>query len=357
MMMRDSLKSIAKEIDRLIAVDDFPSRVKPVFLANAVRDYPSRGGKRLRPALAFWCSRLLGGRDEAVLYPAAAVEVYHNWTLVHDDIIDQDAFRRNVPTSHYSIAGMMKKAYSLSDAEAARQGRDFAMLCGDVQQAWANDLLLRTEDYGVAPTVVLAMSRRMQHLGNRLLVSGEALDMELALREIESISPEEVLEMIRLKTGALLKLAAELGGMTALNSADCQRIELKRIGAFAMAAGVAFQLRDDWLGIFGDEVKLGKAVGGDLREAKPTVLLLTALQMSKDHARKELLGFLKRDNYDQADLDRVRELMTDCGAAKTVNGQAEALADEARDVLLSFGDSDTRQILLEFVDYLIVREK
>ncbi len=292
---------------------------------------------------------------EAALYPAAALEVYHNWTLVHDDIIDQDAFRRNVPTTHYSLAGLLKEKYRLSDSEAARQGRDFAMLCGDVQQAWANDLLMRGAGCGTVPEVILAMSRRLQYLGNKLLVSGEALDMELALRNISEIRPEEVVNMLRLKTGALLQLSAEFGAMTALNCADYTNEKISKLGKFAMACGVAFQLQDDYLGVFGDERTLGKAVGGDLREAKPTVLLLTALQKADAVSKAELLKYLRRESYTQEDLDRVRTIMTECKAAETVKAMAESYSHEALDILTEFEDSEARRILFCFVDYMTSR--
>ena len=87
--MLNDLQNIARSIDTLLLNDPYPETVKPDYLRRAVRDYPVRGGKRLRPALVIWCCELLGGSREQALYPAAAAEVYHNWTLVHDDIIDR----------------------------------------------------------------------------------------------------------------------------------------------------------------------------------------------------------------------------------------------------------------------------
>ena len=98
--MQAALREVAAEIDRVIADDAFPETVQPAFLRDSVRDYPGRGGKRLRPALLLWCCGLLGGELRRAWLPAAAVEVWHNWTLVHDDIIDRDALRRGVPTAH-----------------------------------------------------------------------------------------------------------------------------------------------------------------------------------------------------------------------------------------------------------------
>lgn len=354
--MRNSLSQIAASIDELLKTDAFPDAVRPAFLARAVRDYPCRGGKRLRPALAVWCCRLLGGRDRDVLFPAAALEVWHNWTLVHDDIIDQDAFRRGEPTSHTALAAAMAE-YRREGGDAARLGEDFAILTGDLQQAWANDLLLRAASVGVREDVVLAISNRMQRLGGVELISGEALDIEFSLRPIESIHPSEVIEMFRLKTGALLRLAAEAGAMIALGTPDFNDERVRKLGEFAELAGVAFQLRDDELGIFGDQAKLGKMIGNDLKEAKPTVLLLTTLARLEPASRQELLGFLRRESYSELEISRVRDLMRSSGAADEVAALAHRYANEARAILGAFPAGKIRANLEELVEYLVCRDK
>lgn len=351
--MKIALAQIAADIGALIAADDFPDRIRPDYLAGAVRDYPSRGGKRLRPALVVWSCGLLGGEVAHARYPAAAVEVYHNWTLVHDDIIDQDAFRRNLPTTHHQLAATMRERFSADPVEAARLGRDFAMLCGDLQQAWANHLLLRSVADGVEPATALRIAVRFQELGNRDLVSGEALDMELALRRIEDVTAAEAREMIGLKTGALLQLAAETGALLAGGTDE----EVCKLGTFAMLCGIAFQLRDDYLGIFGDGVKLGKKIGADLREAKPTVLLLTALEKSDAPTRVRLLGFLRREHYDESDIAEVRTLLTACGAAAAVTAEADRLAGQARTLLAAFPAGRFRDCLDAFAAYLVERDK
>ena len=142
--MLNDLQTIARSIDTLLKQDPFPGTVKPEYLREAVRDYPVRGGKRLRPAIVIWCCELLGGDREQALYPAAAAEVFHNWTLVHDDIIDQDNTRRGKPTCHITLQENLGRRFQLSETEAARSGRDYAILAGDLQQGWATDLILRS---------------------------------------------------------------------------------------------------------------------------------------------------------------------------------------------------------------------
>jgi len=355
--MQEHLKKVSAAIDRLLASDRYPETVRPEYLHTAVLDYPQNGGKRLRPAILTWCCRLLGGKESAALYPAAAVEVFHNWTLVHDDIIDQDAVRRNRPTCHVALANETRGRFGLESEAAARTGRDFAILAGDLQQGWANHLMLCATDHGVSAKVVVGVMRRFQELANRELICGEALDVEFALRKLETIGLDEVREMLRGKTGALLRFCAEAGAMIALETDDPETPEVRKLGDFADAAGIAFQLRDDYLGIFGRGEQLGKAIGGDLREGKATGLLLTALRMASEGERQRLFRLLGRREYTPQDLDAVRRIMTDCGAAAAIEAEETELADRAKALLKEFPANVHRKCLLELVDYMITREK
>ena len=355
--MINHLRQIAADIDRLLANDEFPATVRPDYLRDAVRDYPVRGGKRLRPAMLIWSCGLLGGSESAALYPAAAVEVFHNWTLVHDDIIDQDDTRRGAPTSHVKLAAELGGKFSLGAGDAERTGRDFAILAGDLQQGWANDLLLRSAEHGVPPEVTVALGRRYQKLANSDLISGEALDVEFSLRELTGLKSQEVRTMLGLKTGALLQFCTEAGAMIALNTADAEHPDVRKLSEFALAAGIAFQLRDDYLGIFGVYDSLGKALGNDLREGKATVMLLDTLRLASAADREKLLGYIGRETYSDADLDDVRRIMRDSGAAASNEAEAARLAEQARNILRSFPDNPYRQHLLDLVNFLIDRER
>ena len=355
--MINHLRQIAADIDRLLADDEFPATVRPDYLRDAVRDYPVRGGKRLRPAMLIWSCGLLGGSESAALYPAAAVEVFHNWTLVHDDIIDQDDTRRGAPTSHVKLAAELGGKFSLGAGDAERTGRDFAILAGDLQQGWANDLLLRSAEHGVPPEVTVALGRRFQKLANSDLISGEALDVEFSLRELTGLKSQEVRTMLGLKTGALLQFCTEAGAMIALNTADAEHPDVRKLSEFALAAGIAFQLRDDYLGIFGVYDSLGKALGNDLREGKATVMLLDTLRLASAADREKRLGYIGRETYSDADLDDVRRIMRDSGAAASNEAEAARLAEQARNILRSFPDNPYRQHLLDLVNFLIDRER
>jgi len=355
MDFKTELTKAAAIAENLILTDDFPVAIEPDFLREAVLDYPSRGGKRLRPALLLWSCGAVGGDVTRASAASAAVEIFHNWTLVHDDIIDEDRFRRGQPTSHAALEKLAGQKYALTGEPAAKFGRDFALLTGDLQQAWANHMLLRSTEFGVAPELVLALARRMQDFVNRELISGEALDVEFPLIGPEGLDRSAVDRMLYLKTGVLLRFCAETGAMIGTGSADIHLPSVQALGEFAAAAGVAFQYRDDYLGIFGDEAKFGKPVGSDLAEAKPTVLLISALQRLDDGGKKELLSCLRRPAYPSEVLETARRLIRDSGAEAFVLAESERLAGEAAGNLAKLPSSPYRTLLETFLRFLIDR--
>ncbi len=355
--MIDELKKVAALIDDVIAVDDFPHKIQPDFLREAVRDYPGRGGKRLRPALLLWCCGLLGGNTESAIPAAAAVEIFHNWTLVHDDIIDNDDVRRGEPTTHASLRSYSAEKYHLTKSEADKFGSDFAILAGDLQQAWANHMMLKSVDVGVSAELTINLVKRMQSFVNRELISGEALDVEFPFIGPAALTEAQIDEMLYLKTGVLLRFCAETGAMIALNAVDGTSPEIKAVGEFAAAAGVAFQYRDDWLGIYGDFSEFGKPICSDLAEAKPTLLLVKALELLDSDGRKELLSLLKLDSYSNEIIARARKLITDSGAEAYIVERAAALAAKAEAELEKLPDNQYRKLLKELLTYLIERNK
>ena len=131
------LKSAAGSVDRIIAESTFPEAVKPAYLAEAMRAYPANGGKRLRPAIMLWSAAAAGGNMQDILPAAAGLEIFHNWTLVHDDIIDDDDVRRSCPTAHIALA----RAMDMPEERRKKFGCDMAILAGDLMQGWAFDLI------------------------------------------------------------------------------------------------------------------------------------------------------------------------------------------------------------------------
>jgi geranylgeranyl diphosphate synthase type I len=351
--MQDNLKIVAAMVDELIINDSFPNSLNPKCLRDAVTDYPHRGGKRLRPALTLWCCGLLGGKLEQALPAATAIEIYHNWTLVHDDIIDNDNIRRGQPTAHRKLADFAATNYNLTPDRAAKFGSDFAILAGDVQQAWAADMLLRLPQHGVSYKLTNLLSQRLHQVVNCELISGEALDVEFSYRN--QVELPEIEAMIKLKTGVLLRFCAEAGAAIALNCNDFSNQQINDLGEFAMNAGYAFQLRDDWLGIFGQQQQFGKPLCSDLAEAKPTILLSTALNMLPITERKKLTNCLGLSEYTEKTINLVRDLIVQSGAEAAVDQQCQQLAEAATNILLKFPDNQYRALLLDLTSYLTSR--
>lgn len=355
-MFHSELQKIATEIDTLIRGDDFPDTILPAYLKDSVTDYPSRGGKRLRPAILLWACGLFGGKPASAKFAAAAVEIYHNWTLVHDDIIDNDEMRRGRPSSHFMTAKIAEKKFKMKAGEALTYGKNFAILAGDIQQGWAANTLLKSVNSGVSPELTIHLSRQLHELVNRDLISGEALDIEMPFVKMEELSPAIIENMLNLKTGALLRYCAETGALIGLGAAKfANDRRVGKIGEFASLCGIAFQLKDDWLGIFGNEGKLGKPVGSDLSERKPTLLLYHTWEKLPVPERRKLVNRLGREAYSAKELDSIRKLMRETGAEEKVIRRAEALANSAVKILSDFPDNRYRKLLLELTSYLTAR--
>lgn len=357
--MLAALQQVAAEFRLRLAASPFPAAITPPFLRAATEAYPVRGGKRLRPALVLWACGAVGG-DPARAWPAAlAVELFHTWTLVHDDIIDADETRRGAPTAHRLLREHAHAAYpGVPAIEAARFGVNQAILAGDLQQAWANSALLQSAAAGVPPAVVLALLARLNDVVNPELLSGEALDVEFERRPFTAIRATEIATMLRLKTGVLLRFAAEAGAVVGLAITDFQHPQVAALGQCAEQAGLAFQLRDDLLGMFGDEALLGKPIGSDLRQGKRTLLFAEAAVRLTGSERAEFLAALGDPAAAApATLARVQRLLQACGAVTVIEAQAAAHISAAHAALATLPPSPSRDLLRALVAYLDQRQQ
>jgi geranylgeranyl diphosphate synthase type I len=235
----------------------------------------------------------------------------------------------------------------------AHYGTSLAMLAGDVQHGWALASLCRLREHGVSPAVTAALAERMCGWLTPALISGEALDVEYSLRT--TVTPAEVERMTRLKTGALLRYSAEAGAMIGLGVADAADPRVAALGRFAELAGVAFQLQDDLLGVYGSEAETGKPAGSDLREGKRTLLYLTALARTRGAQRIFLASLLGARPLSSARLERARRLMTACGADAHVRRRAARLAAEAQRLLEAFPLEPYHGLLTQWLACLVNR--
>lgn len=237
------------------ALAELEMGVEPPELYEPVRYVLSGGGKRLRPVLLLLAAEIYGAEVARAMPAALAVEVFHNFTLVHDDIMDHAATRRGRPTVH------------------ERWDEGTAILCGDYLMALAYDLLARTETSRPAE-----MHRTFHRMVVRLC-EGQALDKAFETRD--EVSVEAYLDMIDRKTGALLEAVLDLGALVG-DAPEADREVLRAVGR---NVGRAFQIQDDLLDLTAEHQDWGKVIGGDLREGKKTYLLLRALERAEGDER------------------------------------------------------------------------
>ncbi len=303
--------------------------------------YLEHRGKALRPALVVFACLCCGGDEEAVLPAAAAVEMFHTWTLMDDDIIDHDDFRRGRPSAHRRGATVAERELQLAAETAAEYGRDLALLGANELEGFAGEMLAQA---GCSPQVALALVRRMFGKLNPELLSGEMLDVKLSFLPWENVRPQDIMEMMRLKTSALLAFSAEVGAAIGRDAAPDDCPDAKTLAQFATACGLAFQLADDLLGVYGD-ASFGKPIGSDIREGKRTLLALTALERATPLARARLLELLGKQDATPQDIQDARQILQESGARSHVESTADALVADALQHLQHLPANEGRDLL------------
>lgn len=241
---------------------------QPPELYEPIRYMMNQGGKRMRPLLTLMAAYLFTDDWQKAVKPALAVEVFHNFTLMHDDIMDNAPLRRGQPTVH------------------EKWNPNIAILSGDVMLVNAYTLLLDIDSDKLRPALT-RFSRTAAEV-----CEGQQMDMNFEQRW--DVTEAEYIAMIRLKTSVLLGLALELGGLIA--GADAATNQL--LYECGTNIGIGFQLKDDLLDVYGDPSKFGKQVGGDIIANKKTFLLIEALEQASGSLKDELTGWLNRPDVD-----------------------------------------------------------
>lgn len=349
-----AIKERGAKVDELLNREEYSRSFNPEELRKAVYSYLNRPAKRLRPGILLFACGAVGGDEQRALSAAAAVEVYHTWTLVHDDIIDNDAKRRGFPTVHEeSRVQALQKGYS--EREAVEYGRNMAILAGDLQHAWAVQLLQESVNRGVKKEVVLDLVARLTVLTKELL-EGEALDVLYAKRNINDLHETDVLKMLELKTGVLYEFAGIAGASIGLDQTAAENKMIKAIGSFARKCGVAFQLQDDILGIIGDEKRLGKPVGSDIREGKRTIIVLHAFRQADSKERELLLNKLGDSIISVGEVEAIKEILLKYNGVEYAKSLAAKIVNQAIEELAPLPDSPYKRLLLAWADYVADRD-
>ena len=243
--------------------------IEPRNLYTPIEYMLSLGGKRIRPLTTLMACELFSGDPMRALKPALALEVFHNFTLLHDDIMDRADMRRNQPTVH------------------VKWNDNTAILSGDAMLIKSYQLLEQSNPE-VLPKLLKLFSKTAAEV-----CDGQQYDMDFESRNDVSVS--EYIEMIRLKTAVLLAAAMKIGAIC--GGADDR--DAQYLYEFGIGIGIAFQLKDDLLDVYGDTKDFGKAIGGDICCNKKTFLLINAINQSEGEDKKELMKWLEKKNFDR----------------------------------------------------------
>lgn len=300
----------------------------PEELYEPIRYLMSLGGKRMRPLMTLMATALFTDDWQKAIKPATAVEVFHNFTLMHDDIMDKAPLRRGKPTVH------------------AKWNDNTAILSGDVMLVQAYELLMFVEDSKFKKAL-----KRFNRTAAEVC-EGQQLDMNFENRE--NVSEEEYLEMIKLKTSVLLGYALELGGI--IGGASEKSCDL--LYNIGLNIGLGFQLKDDLLDVYGDPEKFGKQVGGDIISNKKTFMLIEALEKAEGETKVALNKWLCLKEFDATEkVKAVTAIYDTLGIREVATVKINTYFDKAFEALDSLKvDEDRKLILRTFAETLIDRE-
>ncbi len=318
------LKKIAKIVNRFLGSQ---IRGEPSQLYKAAAHLIVNGGKRLRPYMVIKSCQVLGGKTKEAMIAAGAVEMVHNFTLVHDDIMDNDETRHGVPTTH------------------KRFGIPIAILAGDV---------LFSKAFQVVSKVNLP-SKSTSELVSRLskacvdICEGQLLDIKMA--ESKKIPTQnKYIKMISKKTAALFDVSCSMGAICAKSKSK----DISNLSSFGKNLGIAFQITDDLIGVMGDPKVTKKPVGNDLREGKKSLPILLAIKKAKGKNKKIILHAFGNQKAKKKEIEDAVLVIKSLGIEKSVRGQALQYAEKAKKSLNSYSGTSKNE-LISLLDFVVKR--
>jgi len=325
--MMKSSNEILKLVNDFLA--KLPYERKPKSLYDPVEYVLSLGGKRIRPVLMLMGYNLWRENPETILMPAVGLETYHNYTLLHDDLMDNADVRRGHQTVH------------------RRWDANKAILSGDSM-------------------LVLAYQRMQQVPGDKMpavldiftetaLEIGEGQEYDMTFETRDDVTEDEYIEMIRLKTSVLLACALKIGALLA----DAPQEDADRLYRLGEQVGLAFQLQDDLLDVYGDPAVFGKSIGGDITSNKKTYMLINAFNRANDEQRKELERWISAKEFNrQEKVAAVTRLYDEIGIRALCEEKINYYFQQARQTLSEVNVPEERKALLrQYMDELLHRNK
>ena len=300
--MSYSAPQLLEKINAYLA--SMPYARPPKGLYEPIKYELSLGGKRLRPVLMLMAYLLYKEDVDRILPQAAGLETYHNHTLLHDDVMDDADMRRNKPTVHNVW------------------NENAAILSGDAMLILAYRLMAQGAGEHLAQVLQIFTQTAME------ICEGQQYDMEFETRM--DVTADEYMEMIRLKTSVLLAAALKIGACLA----DAPAEDTEKLYEFGVKMGLAFQLQDDWLDVYGDPAVFGKNIGGDITSNKKTYMLITALEKADAAQKTELNRWLEENSFvENEKIGAVTRIYNEIGVGAICEEKIDVLYKEGLDIL------------------------
>ena len=299
----------------------------PKKLYDAAGHLIVNGGKRLRPYMVIKSCQILKGKVSNAMPAASAVEMVHNFTLVHDDIMDNDEIRHGVPTVHKKF------------------GMPIAILAGDVLFSKAFQVI--TDSKLSSSATIQLVSRLAKACVD--VCEGQLLDVKMA-EERKIPSQAEYITMVGKKTAALFDVSCAMGAICATNKVK----DISNLSSFGRNLGIAFQITDDLIGVMGDSKITKKPVGNDLREGKKSLPILMAIKLAKGNEKKIILKAFGNSKISRNDLNKAVDIIRSLGIEENVRKQALKYAEKAEKSLESYSGSAKTE-LISLLDFVVKR--
>ena len=317
-------KTITKNADTVNRYLAKKLKGNPQSLYNAASYLIVNGGKRLRPFMVLKSCMILGGKIKDAMPAASAVEMIHNFTLVHDDIMDNDEMRHGVPTVHKKF------------------GMPLAILAGDVLFSKAYQVISNSK---ISP---ISSNQLVSRLAKACVdvCEGQLLDIKMA--ETKKIpSQADYIKMIEKKTAALFDVSCAMGAICA----KAKRKDIENLSSFGRNLGIAFQITDDLIGVLGDPKVTKKPVGNDLREGKKSLPIVLAITKSKGKDKKNILKIFGNSRAKKSEIEKAVKAIRSLEIEKIVRKQAYQYAEKAKKSLNNYSGTAKNELisLLEFV--------
>ncbi len=302
------------------------SSVNNTFLTqyySELKDYFLSGGKRIRPLLCITTfNGFIKDKEDSIITPSVGTEFLHNASLIHDDIIDKDLYRRGKPAFHYRYRKIHEN-YKIKKMENEDFGNSIGIIGGDSAFFIGLEAYLQSEFSSELNLKAIELyEQAFVEVSNGVLIETDMVNKP-------EISISEYIEMISLKTGALIEKSILVGAVYAELSQEFKQ----HLSTYGKNLGIVFQITDDILGTYGDEKVTGKPTDGDIREGKKTCLLINALSDLEDQDKVRLLDLIQNPNISREQVEEVKQLFSKANATEKSKNLAQKYYDEAMDSL------------------------